>query len=53
MSGMKNNAMSQMSMPMMNPSMAMGQQTDPNQKQKEMFKSQILNLSLIQHHFAF
>jgi hypothetical protein len=40
-------------MPPMNPMMPMNQQADPNQKTKDMFKSQVENLSLVQHYFAF
>ncbi len=36
----------------MNPMMGMNQQVDPNQQAKDMFKSRIENLSLVQHHFA-
>ena len=40
-------------MPPMNPMMPMNQQADPNQKAKDMFQSQVENLSLVQHHFTF
>ena len=40
--------------PMMMPGMNMGgQQADPNQKMKEMFKNQAESLSLVEHKFAF
>lgn len=39
---------------MMNPMMPMNQQQpDPNQKQKDLFKNQVENLSLVQHSFVF
>ena len=41
-------------MPGMMPGMGMGgQQPDPNQKMKEMFKNQVESLCLVDHKFAF